>query len=355
MGKNNLVLGTARGKLGDIVFYRAGGEQRFRTRVRPTNPRTYAQLVQRCVVSTAVKFYSEIVTVADHAFQNYEGSLKNHQRYMKLNIDALRKIALQNVISWSPINWNTINYGNYTWKDSQDIAINPYIVSEGDITPIEYEFKQGATGGIIPAVGTPVDNTEGYKNLTYNEAANYLGVNVGDQITFIVCTNDENTGYVKRTHIGRIILMPSNGDTKEQLFGSSGINLPNKENYGDVTLSMYALQGEDNKTTMVVDPVNGSYKYADVIGYAVIVSRFENNRWRRSTQQIVVRDGFENQAALKFAVLSYLKNTDSSLYLNQSESSTQRELVYARENTLIEEEKEKIEVKQTKRTKKLEE
>lgn len=47
MSKRNMLLGNAAGKVGDLVFYRAGGEQRTRTRVTPNNPRSYDQQAQR--------------------------------------------------------------------------------------------------------------------------------------------------------------------------------------------------------------------------------------------------------------------------------------------------------------------
>ena len=47
MSKRNMLLGNAAGKVGDLVFYRAGGEQRTRTRVTPNNPRSYNQQAQR--------------------------------------------------------------------------------------------------------------------------------------------------------------------------------------------------------------------------------------------------------------------------------------------------------------------
>lgn len=47
MGRKNLILGNAAGKLGDVVFYRDGGEQRFRTRVTPANPQSMSQQSQR--------------------------------------------------------------------------------------------------------------------------------------------------------------------------------------------------------------------------------------------------------------------------------------------------------------------
>lgn len=334
MGKNNLILGTGRGKLGDIVFYRTGGEQRFRTRVRPTNPRTNAQLLQRCVVSTAVKFYSVVAEICNHAFQNYEGSLKNHQRFMKLNIDVLRKIALLNVESWSPLRWNTQNYGNYTWKNSQEVSINPYIVSEGDLEEVYTSFTTSQTqNGTVVALGEVTEYEEGNQqlsNLTYEEVADRIGVRIGDQVTMMYFNVDRTTGYITGTAIGRVVMMPSNGNPKEKFFDGYGINLPNKENYGNVTMrrtNIVALKKEFVQLTVTNMPIS-----AKADAYAVIVSRFENNKWRRSTSRVHLAEEVENIATLKDAMASYLKDNTSSLYLNQAEQADELSV----ENTLKE-------------------
>lgn len=314
MGKNNLILGTARGKLGDVVFYRTGGEQRFRTRVRPTNPRTDAQLLQRCVVSTAVKFYSLYSAIGDHAFQNFEGSLKNHQRFMKLNIDYLRKIALQNVVRWSPIQFKTQNVGNFTWKDSPLIALNEYQISEGDLPGVEATVLD-ASADNASYIGQGWNMTT---EPTYQDVADNLGVQAGDQLTFVVLYADELTGYIQGCKIGRVVLAPADGNMGTNFFASNGsINNPNAENYGEVTLvkSTESIGGDGRNALQIsVQGVPDDY----ICGVGVITSRFEGNIWRRSTSFIKAAEVFMNIATLQSAMASYLKSDTSSLYLNQA-------------------------------------
>lgn len=314
MGKNNLILGTARGKLGDVVFYRTGGEQRFRTRVRPTNPRTDAQLLQRCVVATAVKFYSLYAMVGDHAFQNFEGSLKNHQRFMKLNIDYLRKIALQNVKRWSPIEFKPTNVGNFTWKDSPLVAINNYQLSEGDLPSVPVTVQ--SQYDLNSYIGVPMNMAT---TPTYQEVCDMLGINFGDQLTFVVVWADDVTGYANGCKIGRVVFAPATGGADTPFFTSAGqINSPNAENYGDVTLTKSDEQTEDSpKKNWLKITVNGT---ADdyLMGIGVITSRFEGNAWRRSTSFLATTEIIDNIATLQSAMASYLKSDTSSLYLNQS-------------------------------------
>lgn len=312
MGKDNLILGTGRGKLGDIVFYRTGGEQRYRTRVRPTNPRTDAQLIQRCVVSTAVKYYSEIATIADHSFQNYEGALKNHQRFMRLNIKALREVALQNVYSWSPMRWRNNNYGNYVWKDSSAVAINPYIISEGDIIAPAILRKSIAGESAGVQIGDAMAGA--FTDVTYQNMAFALGAVPGDQITAVIshCVD----GLVDRTYIGRLILVPSDGDSSAQFVNSdnTGINMPNKENYGDVQFKLAAVDGGYALTVGV-----SGVKIAEC-AVGIIISRRQGERWKRSTSVLNVPTSQVNKQSLQIAVDSYRMAQTSSLYLNQGDN-----------------------------------
>jgi hypothetical protein len=70
MSKKNMLLGVATGKVGDLVFYRAGGEQRTRTRVTPANPRSYNQQVQRSKIAEVVNAYRALSALLKETFPN---------------------------------------------------------------------------------------------------------------------------------------------------------------------------------------------------------------------------------------------------------------------------------------------
>lgn len=343
------MLGTARGKLGGIVFYRVGGEQRFRTRVRPMNPQTNAQIVQRIAVATAVKSYSEVVTVCDHAFQGFEGKMKNHQRYMKLNIKMLREMILDNIESWSPIVVKNLGVGNWNIKDDTQPVINEYIISEGDLNGVEATFNRFTSvwnNYQAPMFSIPAkDSSGGYipiTQLTYQDVCNALELNAGDQLTFIVQTNEEKTAYIDRTFIARIVLMPSSGNMEEKFILKSSndtweINLPNKENYGD--LMLYSVETESAAARLAVIPSTETDVIRQTAAFGIIVSRYENKMWRRSSSQMVLRaQNFELTNGLLRAIDSYKKATTSSLYLNQATSGESNPVETIEEVEYIEDE-----------------
>lgn len=70
MSKSNMLLGLAKGKVGDLVFYRDGGEQRTRTRVVPKNPRTYAQMAQRVKIANVSGIYRAAAQILRDSFSN---------------------------------------------------------------------------------------------------------------------------------------------------------------------------------------------------------------------------------------------------------------------------------------------
>lgn len=86
MSKKNLLLGTAAGKVGDLVFYRAGGEQRTRAKVTPNNPRTYAQQAQRSRMANVTLMYRALSALCKDTFTNRKA---NQTAFNAFSADAL--------------------------------------------------------------------------------------------------------------------------------------------------------------------------------------------------------------------------------------------------------------------------
>ena len=128
MGKDNLLLGFGRGKLGDSVFYRTDGEQRWRARNRsPKNPRSNKQLVQRAIMATTMAAYSAGRAIFDHSFQGQSVGSMNQRRFMRLNANALRSAVAAE--------WDTAapeeSLAKVTAPGVQTPIPNQYIISEG--------------------------------------------------------------------------------------------------------------------------------------------------------------------------------------------------------------------------------
>lgn len=98
MAKGNLFLGTGRGKVGDVVFYRKNGEQITRVRNRSIkNPDTEAQQIQRAVMASVSKAYAAGSAIFDHSFEGCSTGAQCQARFQKLNADWLRAAILQDI------------------------------------------------------------------------------------------------------------------------------------------------------------------------------------------------------------------------------------------------------------------
>ena len=86
MSKRSLFWGNASGKLGEAVFYRAGGEQRARTWVpKIKNPRTNSQAVQRCKLNNLTAFYKSADVFLKQVIQPEKSSMSAYNQFVKNN------------------------------------------------------------------------------------------------------------------------------------------------------------------------------------------------------------------------------------------------------------------------------
>jgi hypothetical protein len=100
MATGNMLLGLARKKLGDVVFYRSEGQQRSRVRVRDIkNPRTAKQSVQRMVLATAAKMAAAFEPIVNHSWEGTPTGVASTRKFRSLAMRVLRNAAAQAVDS----------------------------------------------------------------------------------------------------------------------------------------------------------------------------------------------------------------------------------------------------------------
>lgn len=121
MARHNMLLGQARGKVGDLVFSRLKGKQIVRSKAAEVaNPRTYGQNVQRALFATATvagKFMNDLV---DHTFDTTVDGADDRNRFTSLNVAKLRTMLS---------NGDTVHILE---KGGNAFAPNAFIISEGD-------------------------------------------------------------------------------------------------------------------------------------------------------------------------------------------------------------------------------
>lgn len=333
MSKDNLFLGMARGSVGDVTFSRLNGVQVARARNRaPRNPQSPAQMVQRIVVSTVGKAYSFMSRICDHSFENFEGAQMSQRKFMEVNVALLRdKLAdvlaypVEEVVKSSDIT-------NFTFKNDFSPVINEYKISAGSLPTISLitlgEGVDTAYKSTIPF--DPGDLTT--TTITYADIIRLLGLQRGDQLTFIQVTNDgraplRDKALMNGFRYARVILDPAGGDLTVPFLNATGsVNDPNERNEG--TFSSLTITTDETHKGLyfrLANVENGGSTRNHFIGAAVILSRFNGKKWLRSEQYLELRPTSSGETPPYMAStlgLSYetFKITPASdLYLNQAE------------------------------------
>lgn len=129
MGKGNIVLGMARGKVGDVVFYRSLGQQQMRAYVGSNiDAKTDNQLKYRLRLPNVLNAYKALKN--PYTFEGARKDTNFYSRFMRANL-----------------NRKTIN-GYYAYITKGDAVANKavadnYIISQGSLSPFQFNFEMG--------------------------------------------------------------------------------------------------------------------------------------------------------------------------------------------------------------------
>lgn len=334
MSKGNLFLGFGRGSVGDVVFSRQNGEQVARARNRsPRNPKTTPQLFQRVLIKTTAQAYSFFQDICNHSFQGFAEGTESQSRFMKLNLGILRqRFALEIAAGdWEEIAESSET--NFAAKNSVGGEFNAYIVSEGKLPTINVGFATGGATGFLFYNQTRGGSWSEQSLPTYQQVVDYLGLQRGDQLTFLFASIDDtaDTGQFNGFEYSRVILEPADGEMSGAFINASGIvQNPNPANRGEVKIIVDEV-GAPPTPHLVAVPAGMSTAASNsrsMAACAIIVSRLVGGVWSRSTQSLVLRPNVTTQSgalqadhAVDFmgdAIASYMADESSTLYLNQA-------------------------------------
>ena len=319
--KGSLLLGTARKKLGDVVFYRSDGEQQARVRVTPKNPQSSRQSAVRAIMATVAIAYSWLQDICDHSFQGVEYGQKSMRRFYALNqrkfLGLYKSTTLYDRNGIDPTGVLGFNP-----KDSKDFVPNSYIVSDGTLPSV-------ADGSITypeqPKIARGVSWAEfvllpqGWGGLaaeqrTWRALAELLGVPVGSELTFIansfVDATQEGESFYSDVNYGRLILTDANGDVDTQVRLNSGSPL-NKY------IELHQASGDAGSILVQIRIAN-----MPICATGVIVSQKVGDTWKRSRCELYANSQ-PNASNLLLTSQSYMKtqpNTVNPYWLNKSDA-----------------------------------
>lgn len=99
MSKRSLFWGQASGKLGEAVYYRAGGEQRTRTWIpKIKNPKTKAQATQRCLFMNMVAAFRALKPFIQTGFISRKSNQSAFNAFVKDNFGRNNWVADKSMI-----------------------------------------------------------------------------------------------------------------------------------------------------------------------------------------------------------------------------------------------------------------
>lgn len=201
MGKTGFYLYGTKGKVGNLVARRGRkGTILAARKFTIKNPRTNKQMAQRIILATvaqAAKFLSPIV---DHSFEGVAIGQLSKERFRKLNMNRLRKVAANDFATEAT---GLTARAYTTTKNVEALIPNSYIISQGSLSNSKLAVVANGHNTtfdiIFPNCSIPlVVATAGSEKITLGDAIKQIfglaGVN--EQLTFVaIQKTGENYKY----------------------------------------------------------------------------------------------------------------------------------------------------------------
>lgn len=175
-----MLLGYARGKVGDLVFARRLGQQTTRAyNSSPKDAKTRSQVTQRVKIANVIAMYRALKNICNHSFEGLDVGQTSYSAFVKANLTG-NKVSLTKEAS---------SFGA--------CVVAPYLISRGSLPSIQVEGT-GADAVTNIAVGNlTISGTTTIGQFADALVANNAGIEYGDQLTYVslVQQTDANSGY----------------------------------------------------------------------------------------------------------------------------------------------------------------
>lgn len=175
-----MLLGYARGKVGDLVFSRRLGQQT--TRAYNSNPRdakTRSQVTQRVKMANVIAMYRALKNVCSHSFEGLGVGQSSYNAFVKANLTG-----------------NNVSLTKEAASLGACIAA-PYLISRGSLASIIVEGTGEDAVTNISVGSLAISGATTIGQFAKAVVANNAGIEYGDQLTYVSCVQqtDVNTGY----------------------------------------------------------------------------------------------------------------------------------------------------------------
>lgn len=248
MAKSNSFFGLRRGSTKSLTFAVNDGMQITKDRVTEVkNPRSKAQMAQRCLLKTISLAYSSMKSILDHSFEGIPYGARSMRHFQSLNFNLVKAARFATA--------KTIGYAKYA--DSTP-NLGQYVIAQGSLNqPNFHGFNVAVQGSGISIAVSDVT--------TVADFATKLGIGLGELIT--ICAQIQST-------------------KNAVAFAWVRFTLPN-----DATASVSDIKVEsnlsveasyDNGVSAVVSVADFGADTAKGTLYTAIRSKYGANGWMRS-------------------------------------------------------------------------
>ena len=174
MAKSNSFFGLRRGSTKSLTFAVNDGMQITKDRVTEVkNPRTKAQMAQRCLLKTISLAYSSMKSILDHSFEGIAYGARSMRHFQSLNFNLVQGARFASN--------KTIGYAKYA--DSTP-NLGQYVIAQGSLNqPNFHAFNVAVQGSGISIAISEVT--------TVADFATKLGIGLGELIT--ICAQIQST------------------------------------------------------------------------------------------------------------------------------------------------------------------
>lgn len=328
MAKHSMLMGTARGKLGNMVLSRVDGVQITRAyNPNVANPKTVGQATQRAIFATISYMAAILSTIVDNSFDGYKNGRKSRQAFVKKNLDYVRSkyLAGERV---------------YILPKGEKIPSPQEIfVSAGKLakTPVANLSIDGSL--VCQILATPSEVVTDEWALTLADLQKWCpDIKAGSQLTFVTVSGDGDR-YDMKLQYARIVLGSWIADDSvifdfsANAILASALDMTKTQGFvlnadGDIDLtsefSPITLMGSGSDKRVVF--ANGSQDYT---GWSngVILSNYNTDKgeWEHNETKLLAAEQIDWFGTDDVVVPTYMANanriTTSNAYTEQSDDS----------------------------------
>lgn len=162
MSKRSLFWGQASGKLGEAVYYRAGGEQRTRTYVaKIKNPKSRAQALQRTKFNNMVAVFRGTSVFVKSLFKPEKSSQSPFNAFVTRNFPLCLTVADKEMVEFGEGGAENFVFANGSVNFNTVPSIIPFKPLGGDENTLGYYWGLAIAGGDVNSPRTVVGDIVG--------------------------------------------------------------------------------------------------------------------------------------------------------------------------------------------------